>query len=179
MCVVSLSFATKRRALPDSFSRPLRALCEMHAHPARSESDAAAPPARHPRSRRASTFAFPVRPSLVYVVRGRRPLRAYCEMRPHPAPSELLAAAPTAFHPRPRCASTLAFELLPRRSAWSEAAGRWGHMVKCARNWCPVAVTRSSTDFKDKGGKKPSTLCLPAVCSSSIRRQKSFCYEGF
>ena len=41
------------------------------------------------------------------------------------------------------------------------------------------AVTGSSMDFKAKGGKKPSTLCLRAVCSSSIRRQKNFCYESF
>jgi hypothetical protein len=35
------------------------------------------------------------------VVRGCRPLRAYCEVRAHIAPGELGAAAPTAFHPRP------------------------------------------------------------------------------
>ena len=95
--------------------------------------------------RNSSQAALSLRPALLVLqcTGGRhsqilsfRPLRAYCEMRPHPARSELLAATPTAFHPRPRCASTLAFELLPRRSklfTWGKAAGRFGHLVKCAR----------------------------------------------
>jgi len=35
------------------------------------------------------------------MLRGRRPLRAYCDVRAHIAPCTLNAATPTAFHPRP------------------------------------------------------------------------------
>ena len=48
---------------------------------------------------------FPCGPSLVHVVIGHRPLRAYCEVRTHIDPGKFGATAPTAFHPRPSWAA--------------------------------------------------------------------------
>jgi len=62
---------------------------------------AAAPAEQHTPPRRASTLGVRVPPSSASVIIGRRPLRAYCEVRAHIAPSKLGAATPTAFHPRP------------------------------------------------------------------------------
>jgi hypothetical protein len=84
-----------------SSSRPLGACREMRPQPARRKLLAATPTAFHPRSRRPSTLNLQGPPSSLHVAGGRRPLRAYCEMPAHIAPSELGAATPTAFHPRP------------------------------------------------------------------------------
>jgi hypothetical protein len=43
---------------------------------------------------------------------------------------------------RPGGRPRLTFKLLPRRSGWSEAAGRFARLVKCARIWRPVSSAR-------------------------------------
>jgi len=35
-------------------------------------------------------------------------------------------------------------ELVPPRSTWSEPAGRFRHIAKCTRIWCPVSRRRSA-----------------------------------
>jgi hypothetical protein len=42
---------------------------------------------------------------------------------------------------RPGGRPRLAFEFLPRRSTWREAAGRFGHIVKCAHILRPVSCS--------------------------------------
>ena len=59
-------------------------------------------------------------------------------MHTHLASREPGTAPPTAEHSPPRWASALGFEFLPRRSTSPEAAGRFGHMAKCALLWCPL-----------------------------------------
>src|SRR5580692_1660186 len=60
-------------------------------------------------------------------LRGCRPLRAYCAVRAHIAPSELGAATPTASHPRPWWAATFNFRTHPSMvgmvGAWVRATG--------------------------------------------------------
>jgi hypothetical protein len=51
-------------------------------------------------ARRESALGFRVPPASVYVVGGRRPLRAYCGVRAHIAPGKLSAATPAAQHSR-------------------------------------------------------------------------------
>src|SRR5580700_5444585 len=79
--------------------------------------------------RNSSLAALSLRPALLVLqctavrhsqILSFRPLRAYCEMRPHPARSELLAATPTAFHPRPLWAATLNLKAPPSPVLWSE-----------------------------------------------------------
>jgi hypothetical protein len=88
---------------PSQFSSswPFRAHREMRTHLAGREFGSATPTAFHPRPRRVSTLKLQAPPSSVHVVEGRRPLRAYWEVRTHIDPGKLGAAAPTAFHPRP------------------------------------------------------------------------------
>jgi hypothetical protein len=66
-----------------------------------------------------------------YLLRGCRPFRAYGEVRAHIAPGKLFAAAPTAFHPRPRWAPTLKLKLRPRRSP----SATWGKIQIAARQF--------------------------------------------
>jgi hypothetical protein len=78
--------------------RPVRAYGEVRAHPALSKLLAATPTALHPRSRRPSTLNLQCPPSSRHVAGACRLLRAYCEMRPHPARGESHYAASAAEH---------------------------------------------------------------------------------
>ncbi len=60
-------------------------------------------------------------------------LRAFGELRPHPARRESGSAAPAEQHSPPRGRARLTFEFLLRGSTSPDAAGRFGHMLKCAR----------------------------------------------
>ena len=66
-----------------------------------SESHSASPAAEHLRSGGRPHLACEILPSSLHVAGGRRPFRAYCEVRAHIASGKLIAATPTAFHPRP------------------------------------------------------------------------------
>jgi len=68
-----------------------------------------------------------------------RPPGAVGEMRAHLARRESGAASPAKGIRRPGGCPRLAFQFLPRRPMSSEAASRFGHMVKCARIWRPVS----------------------------------------
>jgi hypothetical protein len=116
-----------------SSSRPLGACREMRPQPARRKLLAATPTACHPRSRWPSTLNLQG-PSSSLHVGTRRPLPAYCEVRSHLGHGEVGAATPTASHPPPWRASALNSRVPPpRRSTSSEAAGRFAHMMNCAR----------------------------------------------
>jgi hypothetical protein len=73
-----------------------------------------------------------------------RPLQAYGEVRAHTAPGKVGPQPQPHFIRGPRGRSRLGFPVLRRRSkwfTWSEAAGRFAHMVKCVRIW--LAVSRA------------------------------------
>jgi hypothetical protein len=70
-------------------------------------------------------------PSSLPVAGGRRPLRAYCEVRAHIAPGKLSAATPTAFHPRSRWVNPPSASLA--RPGGRKEAGKYGHTAKGAR----------------------------------------------
>jgi hypothetical protein len=97
-CIASCA---RPRIFRPSNPRPPRAVNEMRPHAARRESGAAAPTAEHSPARRASTLNFQGPPSSLHVAGGRRPLRAYREMRPHLARREPGCAAPTPQHAPP------------------------------------------------------------------------------
>src|SRR5580692_4666995 len=52
-----------------------------------------------------------------------------------PARCKLLAATPTAFHPRPLWTSTLNFRIPPPMVPVLGGCGPFGHLAKCARIW--------------------------------------------
>jgi hypothetical protein len=54
----------------------------------------------------------------------------------------------------------MAFEFLPRRSTWSEAAGRFGHTVKGARIWLAVSCSPHPQPHFIRGpcGRQPLTF---------------------
>jgi hypothetical protein len=60
-------------------------------------------------------------------------------MRPHPARRETGAAAPAAQHSQPGGRPRLTFKHCSCRSTSPEAAGRFAHIVKCARILRPVS----------------------------------------
>jgi hypothetical protein len=109
------------------------AVGEIHPHSAPRESVPQRQPPASARSQWASTLECEL-PLVGPVVRCYRPLRAYDELRAELAPLKLGARAPSlgAQHSRPggRPRLTLTFEFLLRGSTWSEAVGRFEHMVK-------------------------------------------------
>ena len=119
--------------------RPLRACREVRSHLARRESGAAAPTAEHSQARRTPTLGFRVFPLSVQAVHLRydcRPLRAYREVRAHPARRELAPQLqPPAFDAR--CATTLGLRVPPR------GVGRRlpsvSGMLRSARVWRTVS----------------------------------------
>jgi hypothetical protein len=66
-------------------------------------------------------------------------LRAHGEMRTHPARRDPGAQRQPHSNRRPGRGPGLAFGFLLRGSTWSEAAGRFAHIVKCARISRPVS----------------------------------------
>jgi hypothetical protein len=86
-------------------------------------------------------------PSSVHVVGGRRPLRAYGEMRAHIAPGELSAAAPTAFHPRRPTHGE------PDGVALACSSQLTGYQMRAPFSLCPKRPAGSS--HVDRGGRRP------------------------
>ena len=124
--------------------RPVRAYGDVRAHLATGDTGAAAltylahrelnaawPFARHPPLRRASALGVgsPAVPG------WRLPaLRTYGEVRVHLAAGTLTSAPqPRPYLIRSKCGQPhLTFGFFPRRAAWPEAAGCFGHVVECA-----------------------------------------------
>jgi len=71
---------------------------------------------------------------------GQQPDRLFAPPAAHSlVRGESGAPAPAASIRRPDGRPRLAFEFLPRRCTWSEPAGRFAHIVKCARMLRPVS----------------------------------------
>jgi hypothetical protein len=106
------------------------------------ESGTAAPAAQHSPPLWAAPLNLQAAPS-VHTAGGCRPLRAYGEVRAHIAPSKLGAATQPYGIQGPAGRRRLTFKVPRRRSTSPGAAGRFAHIVKCARILRPVSSHRN------------------------------------
>ena len=112
--------------------RPVQARCEVRAHLAR-ESDSAAATAQHSPAGGRAALSFPI-----HVAEGRWPLGAYGEVRAYIAPGKWEPQPQPHFISGPAGRPRPTFKVPRRRSTSPEAAGRFAHIVKCARVLRPL-----------------------------------------